>query len=222
MARVDKIDLNIDGKEYSYNINVGKKGVFSVKIDWDVLKKINLSGSDLSDTVLDNLRNRIITAYYNYLDSTKVEEMYIFIKYAASGKFVYNSSGKAMFSSYKNKFSIDTFSKPTSNLVGVSFKVFILEKSSTGNELWYSTRKGDPSSIFPDRKDEIENELYKDSQEFGKPDGIMIPYSEKAVNTLEKAIEGLRSISEILFDFVSKEPEEISNILESGNILKIE
>jgi hypothetical protein len=215
MAKVDTIELSVDGKSFTYNINVGKDGLFKCTIDWDVSKAIGIN-THFECKTLEELKNAILIPYRDYLDSKKTEELFIWIRYKASGAFVYGKDGAPMFDG-RSEFYVGGLS---SNLacVGFEFGVVIRVTASTGVVTWYEAQKGQGSTRFGQQEDSDPDVYYKKSQEHSVK-GKIIPYSDEAIDTLTKAQEGIRKISEILHGVMSQDEKQIEAILFGGRLL---
>lgn len=211
MAKVDEIVLNIDGKEIKYNINVGKKGIFKVHLDSDIAEKLGMKGN-LEYSKLNDLKLYVSNHYTAYLNATKIEEIFIGIRFVASGKY---STGIIKDEKFKKRgWAGDT------DMIGFEFDIYIKETASTGTVVWYDACKGDPNSIISSRKKEDPNKYYKNGQNSREPQGVLIPYSDQALETLEKGREGLKKISAVLYNFISQEPEAIVQQLTKGVLLQ--
>ncbi len=214
MAKVDELVLTIDGREYKYNINVGKTGIFKAVLDWGVAKKLGMEGNSLEYPKLLDLKNYVLKKYNAYIESTKVEDLFIFIRFEACGKYGRHIN--------KSEFRANGFSG-TVDSIGFEFDVYLRETSSTGTEVWYETRKGVPNLQHitkEERMNSSPDQYYKNSQRYGTPKGVMVPFSEQSLQTLEKARTGLIKISEILYGFISQEPTAIVQQLSKGALLQ--
>lgn len=216
MAKIDTIELSINGKDHTYNINVGKTGIFKCSIDWDVAKAIGIDSSFEFKT-LGELKSAILIPYHAYLESKKTEEAMIWIRYKSSGKYSCFENGHMMFNS-NSGYSAGRFSSDV-DCLAFEFGVAIKETSSTGNVIWYETRRGQGSVQFGERDECDENKYYKHRQ-IHKVEGKIIPYSDKAIDTLTKARDGIRKISNILYGVISQDEKEIEAILLGGKLLQ--
>lgn len=217
MAKVDTIKLNIDGTEHEYNVNVGKDGIFKVELHWEVAKKLGLQDSRIQFSKLDELRSFVIQAYKKYLDATNKEELLIWIGYKSNGYFKRNKEGGYLFGINHRDFDSHGFSGDFSR-VEFDFGVIIRQTMSTGVVNYYSTEKGQGCVNYGEGDLKDPNTYYKRSSIYSVK-GKVIPYSEEALQTLEKAREGIRSISEILFNLVSSEEKQIEAVLRGGKLL---
>ena len=217
MARIDTLKFEIDGETFTANVNVGKDGMFKTSIHWQVLKAIGLPSSACEPrSSKDDLVIPIITAYHNYLESKREFSLFIAIEYKASRAFIYRKDGHAMFGHTNRTYYTDGFEKVL-NKLHFGYKAYCKETSSIGSEIWREVEE------IEEGCDNRFNKTVVDGHYLGSVvysvDGKLIPYSVQAMETLEKAKEGIRGISEILFDFVNQEPEKITQQLNTGNLL---
>lgn len=220
MAKVDTIKLHIDGEDYQYNINVGKEGIFRCKLHWNVAEALGLKIKDIESNTLNEVKKTINSAYSDYLDRKTTYETFIAIEYQSTGSFNSDKEGIALHDHTQREFKPFSFSISDADLIAFDFGVFILAKYSTGTEQWYETRKGSGCVNYDEGEKCDPNTYYRYNSKFSKPKGKIIPYSEEALETLTKAREGIRSISEILYNVVSKDEKELESILLGGNLLK--
>lgn len=221
MAKVDTIILNIEGKEYKYNVNVGKAGIFKCQLDWAVAEKLGLEKSTITSERKDDLTMQINKAYSAFIEATKVEEAFISIVYKSCADFSYNSEGIRMFPNSGNSHNLSISFDYGMPALAFKFTVYIRETLSTGQVIWYDTKKGGYPFLFEDDQEPLDpNKYYKNGQR-SSIGGVLIPYSEQAMEKLEKAKEGIRNISEILFNFVSQDTEQIEALLLGGNLLPL-
>lgn len=207
MAKIDQLELNVNGSVHKININVGKSGVFSCQLPWDVAQTLGLQGGKFANYKLDELKRPILEKYHAFLESSKTETLHIFIVYRAAGKYKKKKDGQELFYAYRRDYVIDTWGTDLSQLC-FYFKVYIKEEHSTGAVGWFTAESRDGGATWS-----------KDRSIHKSPEGKGIPYSEEALATLEKASEGIRSISEILFNFIDQEPTAIAETLLGGNLL---
>ena len=176
MAKVDTIELSINGKQYSYNINVGKTGIFKCKLDWNVAEAIGIESSFEFKT-LGELKTAILVPYHAYLEAKKTEELMIWIQYQSSGDYSYFEDGRRMFDS-NHKYNAGRFATDV-DCLAFEFGVVIKQTVSTGNVIWYETMKGQGSVQFGERDECDPNKYYKRHQTY-KVEGKLIPYSDRS------------------------------------------
>lgn len=217
MAKVDTIELSINGKQYSYNINVGKAGIFKCHIDWQVAEVLGIKNTQLQFKTLSELKSAIYVPYRAYQEASKIEETFIWIRYQSSGDYSYFENGDRMFPLSGCEYNASRFSTDLDCLC-FEFGVCIKETNSNGNVIWYEARKGQGSIAFDEREECDPNKYYK-SRQSTLFEGKLIPYSEKAMETLIKARDGIRKISEILFGVISQDEKELEATLLGGKLL---
>jgi hypothetical protein len=232
MAKVSTIEFNIEGKDYKFNINVGKEGIFRVNLDSHVANLLGINSKQESK-VLKDLEKVIYSALRDFREATKKVSLWISVEYKASGHFFRKKNGDRLEGGYRSKFHKDGFSGDGDALV---FDFKILEKTewTTGTVEWKRMRVIDEetyqnylkrpdfygvSDIYTTKADV---RLRNDGAEhfFGNQPESFIPYSDDAFRTLQKAREGIRGVSEILFNLVSNGNEHMMNLLNGGNILQ--
>lgn len=213
MAKIDTLKFEINGVTYESNVNVGKSGIFKTDLHWEVRQAIGYRGS-LEAQSKDGLIGPILKAYHDYLDSKKEFHLYIEIRYAASKSFAKYKNGNVMFPYHGSKFRpSDTWTNASQLHFG--FDVYCKETTSTGLEIWHRTEKATRETS---EKDHV-IDGYLVGSVTHSVNGTLIPYSERSMETLAKAEEGLRSISEILYGLLSQEEDVISNILNDGRLM---
>lgn len=219
MAKVDSIELNIEGEKKSFNINVRKDGIFRCKLDKDTAHYLSLDPFERSANTLQELKDEIDKAYKIYCDNTEIEKIFIAIEFKASEPFNRDPEGNIIFrrgDKFYEELHFDNL--PT---IGFRFRAYILHQRG-GVDTWYTARKGTPSIRFytsEECRDPYPGKWYKYEKKYEKPSGVIIDFSDKSYQALQKAEDGLTSISEILYNFLSQEPEQISSMLETGKYL---
>lgn len=212
MARVDTIEFNIDGDDFRVHVNVGKEGTFRANLPHAVARKIGIKERQ-EDEKLTPLRGRIMKAIRSYKEAKIVEDVFLAIEYKSKGKYHTDKDG-VYFSAPNGGIGRSPFydsggfgNEPPS--VAFGFSLHIRQTLDDAREVWYNAR--------------IENgEIVKRGNvtyNTQKPGRVMIPYSLEAMKTLEKAQEGLRQISEILFKFITQGKDDINAQLNRGNLL---
>lgn len=215
MAKIDTLTFEINGETYTSNVNVGKSGVFTTDLAWQVGKAIGLESGKLHAATKDDLVNPILKAYHNYLESETTYALFIGIVYKSNGWFAYDSKGHSLFGSTDERRAIG-FSLDADRLE-FDYEVYCKESSSTGNEIWHNVTKV---------REDYDNHFNATILEGYRLDGIthsvkgkVIPYSKEAIATLAKAREGIRGISEILCKFLEQDTAQIVAQLNGGNLL---
>ena len=214
MAKIDTLEFHINGKTYTSNVNVGKTGTFKTELNWEVSETIGVKSPIIGKTK-DSVVYPIIKAYHDYLDSEKQYNLYISIIYKSSKDFSKLKNGHRLFE-WRSGFDVDGFTAIESKL-HFGYKVYAKETNSLGHEIWHKTELIQEGTTVGE-KDIVIDEYLVGSTEYSVS-GKLIPFTKEAHNTLKKATEGIRGISEILFTFLNQEPELISSQLNKGNLL---
>lgn len=208
MAKIDTIEMTIENETYKYNINVTKTGWFRCNIDYKVKKTLGIENIAIDSQTLDELKKKVLIPYHNYLDSKKVDEIYIGIIYAASGDFRVSNNSKFIDRGFVGEGARLTF----------DFEVYIKTIHSTGTESWYFARKGQGCVNYNEGDLSDPNKWYKYQATYNVK-GVLIPYSEASYETLLKARRGIKGISSILSDVLSQDTSLIESSLSVGNLL---
>ena len=219
MAKVDTIELNILGKDYTYNVNVGKEGIFRVRLDLLVAQTLGIE-SKVEFKTLDDLTSYIYTPYHEFLEAEKKETAYIWIDFKSSRSMCTDQNGFQLLPLH-SKFAESGFSHIPS--IAFDFGLYIKVSHSTGTATYYRAKLGRELLDWEKKKKENFDELkvYKDSQTYSMPGAKRIPFTIESYNTLIKARQGLRSISEILYNFIKQDEADIVKTLSEGNIMKL-
>lgn len=220
MAKIDELKFEINGKEYKSNVNVRKSGAFVVKLDWTVAETLGLVSEYVGDTK-EEVVDPITIAYHNYLNSKKQYKLFIGIVFKVNGSFMKDSEGFNLFNPIganvndREHYAKDAVWAVASQL-HYGYKIYCKETHDSGNEVWYQVSEYDGRELHSWDK-------VIDGFLLGHPthstEGKLIPYSKQSLETLAKAKEGLRAISEILFNFISQDEENIVKTLAGGNLL---
>ncbi len=194
--KVDTLKFVIDGEEFTSNINVNKSGEFSCELHWKVVNALGLKCNKYYAKKLSEITSEINEKHHAYREAKKVTDLFILIEFKAAGcyhKFMDKSSEYTLQELFGN------------DAIMFTFKVYIRETSSTGVVTWYDTRKTD--------------EGYEKHGTLYSVRGKLIPFTDKALETLKKAQEGIEKISDILYNFINQDEKQIMESLNSGNLL---
>ncbi len=217
MAKVDVIELTVNGETHEYNINVGKAGLFKCHLHAVVAQEIGLEHNLFEASTLSELKKAIMIPYRNYLESKVIEEAVIWIAYESSGRYSDRQDGSAMFDTHSNDYRMRRFSVDPDG-IAFEFGVVIKQTRSTGGISWYNARKGQGSMSYEEGDLCDPDTWYKNGYSQGLK-GKSIPYSDEAYDVLLKAREGIRRVSETLFDFINQDEKMIETSLLQGNLL---
>lgn len=227
MAKIKKLHFTINGEERTADLKCDSKGLFSILLPkevstvFDVKQYIELAKmSDVEKEFYDFL--------HRYKTSRTTTEMLIGIRYGASGSFANGLSGDRMFE-HNSKFKLSV-SFETGSMLLFEYSVFI-KTITDGISTYNIAKKGDPrcdlyipGADYRNREKEDENTWYKGNSFYdgGLKDFVIVPFSETALETLKSTKEALQRISIKLYEFVSKDVNEVIALLETGNINRLE
>lgn len=214
MAKIKTIKLEVKDQQFNINVNCSSAGVFTANIPRTISDTLGIK-SRLELSTLGELEKEIYEAFHRYRDSTTTEELYIFIKYGAKGKFNQKADGYPLFGrDLQDKFAVDGSFVRHDNLLAFDYKV-CMKRTVDGNVSWYETNFGYKGF----QAEEGEQKQYRKSTTMWSVDSyVKIPYSQESIDTLDKIHEAIRVASETLFNFVSLEETDLQAFLETGNI----
>jgi len=217
MAKVKTIKIEVSGVEYSYNINVNKDGIFSLKIDWNVAEVLGIKNS-FSSKELSLVEMPVIEAANAYRNASKTYSLHIEITYVATRSFSFESFAGS------NKFKPNFHSVSDTPVIGLDYRILIREDIGADNStVWYEAKEMDRAGEY--QRDnypgsiKIVDGYYGSKTLYSKPKETTIPFSQAAIETLEKAKNGLRGISEILYNVLNQEPGKIELALISNKLI---
>lgn len=217
MAKVKELKFDIDGIEYSYNINVNKDGLFKINLDWSVAEKLGLKTNLFESKDMSSMQHEIISAVVNYNESVKSYKLFIDVKYVASGYFSCEDWGN-------RKFEPGFFRHGETPVIGLDYNL-IIQESMPGVEKsnYYEAKKVTDWIINKIDKGErvpvVEGYYLGSIQYSFHPKDTTIPYSIEAIETLDRAKSGIKNISEILFNVLSQDSKSIEATLNSSKLL---
>lgn len=216
MAKITDIKFNLNNKDYIIPVNVNSKGEFKTELPREIATALKIQ-SQINSSQL----NDVLTVFYSALDKYKkaqtIQQLFIAISYGSSGQYNRNAGGGALHNSNNSKYQIRQQFGGL-DCIGFEFDVIILE-SVDGIGTYYTTRKGDPTSIFQDRKNEDPERYYKNREAYNMDKYKLIPFNEIHLSTLMNAQENLRKLSEMLFNFIEQDEEQIKLTLQSGRLM---
>jgi hypothetical protein len=216
MAKVSTIKTNIKGIECNININVNSRGIFSCKLPVQVAEDLRIKVEHTS-LILHELEKTIKDLIESYKNSATTYEIFILIAYQARGKYIERKDGSYMFGHNDDKYKIDVSFSEIDNAIGLDFIVAI-EEVIDGKSEWFRAKKDDDGNfVMPDkfthsnRGVHISRNMLKRAKK--------IPYTKEALKTLLDVQEKFCSLSELLFNFIKKDEQEIQAILISNKLL---
>lgn len=218
MAKVTDFKFQINGEDFKVNVNCTSSGEFTANIPEVVASALGIDDRFVKKT-LEELRTEFFQALKKYKEAETKQELFIWIKYASSGNLNRYSDGSPLFGGYQHKYELQMNSWNYIDAVGLSFKVMIKE-TVDAVESWYNTRQGkEYLNCNPEQQSNPEK-YYKENQKTSlDKHWKAIPYSEPALQTLLSAREGLRKISELLFNFIEQDEKMIEQTLLKQKLL---
>lgn len=206
MARVKILEFEIQKVKYKIPVNVKGDGTFNAVLPDEVAKALNILPK-MKNTTLNGLEEVFTQAINRYKTAETKQEIFIFIRYQSCGKFSKKQNGSTLFQNGYNDPYLLQVSWSTAGYSAIAFDYHIVIKETIDNVInWYSTYT-------------IENERRKDSK-FNNPDSWKkIPYSKIAEESLKNAADKLRSLSEMLFNFIEQDEKLIESTLTNKKLL---
>ena len=225
MAKVDEFMLTIDGVTHKYNINVGKEGVFRVKVEISLLEKLGMSRDDCESSDLNTLRSRFVSAQKDYNEACETIELMICINFRTKGSFNRRKDGGVLYGpSDSGRYGFDvSFGRGRRSGVLFDYECYWIEESTNREKpVMYraSYNAGFNTILEGDRERPKGVERYsKEGVMYGAPEGVSIPYTVEAMDNLEKITEGIRGMSEMLFDFITQDKSVVEGMLNGSGLM---
>lgn len=217
MAKVSEIKFNIKGEDFKINVNCNSSGNFNANIPDEVAKALRID-KKLSSTTLSELESIFKAHLLKYKSLETFETLHILISYQAKGRYMERKDGSDMFGNRDEKHNINISFSEIKNAVGFDYWIAIKE-SIDGKDEWYSARLGKDFPHWDKEQNENPNKYFKYSKMHQMKRFKIIPFDDIALETLKNAEEKLRQASEVLFNFISKDEEEILLTLTNNKLL---
>jgi len=216
MAKITTEKFEIAGKEYQVHINCTSTGQFNANIPQFVATALGIDAR-LSSINLSDIVTALRTAIRKYKEAETSQELFILIRYRASGDCNWSSKGTVLFNQQSPYHLSVSFESSSVSCVALDYKLAFKE-TVDGVVKWYEAREG--HKFFNESEDE--NKLYKGSHiwDSSLKNFKAIPYSEIAVASLDNAKEKLRAASELLFNFIEQDEEQILLTLTNQKLLQ--
>lgn len=205
MAKVDELKFSINNENFKIPINIGVSGLFRANLPQEVARKLNLK-SEMSADTLSALRYEFFGVLERYKTAATSQFLYLAIRYGSCGVYNRKENGDALFFHMNSSYKVDNWSDDIDK-IAFEYRVVIME-SVDGVEKWYTTHKS-IEGVF-----EKHNTFYNSGNKWKT-----IPYDETCHQTLIKAEEGLRKISETLFNFMEQDTDKIIASLSNNQLL---
>jgi hypothetical protein len=219
MAAISKLKFNIAGLDYTVNVNCNSSGQFSANLPKEVAEALRINEKLVSDN-LGTLTKTFEDKLKEYKNAETKEELFILVAYHARGEYTYKKDGSILFSHMDEKHNINISFSEISNALGLDFTVAI-KQTIDGKEKWFEAQLGSDFAHF--QKEFNQPDIYHKqatiSQHRFKRYKI-IPFNQIALNTLTGAQEKLRTLSEMLFNFVSQDEVAMLETLTNTKLLQ--
>lgn len=210
MAKISTIKFDLKGVPYIINVNCNKHGQFSANIPKEVVEALRLDDSCIVSKTLSELEEVFQNHLKTYKSIQTKEELFIIVAYQARGAYNRKKDGGSLFFYNDENYRINISFDDISNAIGLDFKVAIKE-TIDGKEKWFETEKCEDNTYKKTR-----NGIYNSLIRRGKT----IPFNQQALDTLEATQEKFRQLSEMLFNFIKKDEEEILLTLVNNKLLQ--
>jgi hypothetical protein len=222
MAKVSTIKFEIRGVKYSLNVNCDSSGTFKVRLPQEVYEPLKLD-KDIQTTTLALLEKEFHAALERYLNAETTQEIFIGIWYGSAGNFNRTKEGGSLF---YDKYGIQiSFSSGDESLLMFDHEI-VMKETIDGVVTYWKTRKGkDFSHISKEYKEPEKWHKYDFTSSSGKlydrdmKHCKLIPYSDAALASLQSAQEKIRSVSEMLFNFIEQDVKQIESTLTKTKFL---
>lgn len=223
MAKVIDFKFEINGEKFTVNVNCNSSGQFTAKLPDTVHTALQLQ-STITDTTLSSLSKRFYESVDRYKSAKTTEELFILIRYAASGRYMHYKDGRMMFGGYNHPLILGGNSTTISNNVrGLGFEFHVCVKETIdGVVTWFDARKGKDFMQNGNDTSMDDETYYKDkhSKFWEDKEYKKIPFSDTALSTLLVAEEKIRSASESLFNFIEQDEQAIELTLTNQKLLQ--
>lgn len=216
MAKVSEIKTDINGIYYKININVNSRGIFSCKIPKQMAEDLRIEMEHTS-YILHELETKIKTFITSYKNKVTTYELFILVAYHAKGKYIEDSKGGHMFYYNDEKYKIDVSFGDIDNAIGLDFVVAVKE-TIDGKDEWFKAQLNEEGEYIVPCKNTFSTKGIRITRNLLKRARI-IPYSKKSFDTLLSVQNKFRSLSQLLFEFINKDENEIISILTNNKLL---
>lgn len=216
---VTKLECVLNGKEYSFNVNVRKNGIFKVVYGWEFAQKVGLEHDEYSATELKKIEDPFYEAVRKYQNANKKYFAKIGIDFTVSPEWLDKNLVDAPGNGHK---LIDrTFGSisRTPN-IGFDYHIYLVEEVG-GAVSWYAARPYEKSIDL----DNFENKEYYPGFTKGQAHwncatrhAIMYDYTPELHENLKNAKQMFTDLATKLFLFFGQEPEKLEQVLNKSKI----
>lgn len=217
MAKITDFKIEIKGEKFVVPVSCSSAGQFKARIPEKVASALNLNGN-IGATSLPELSNKFYEAINRYKNAETTEELFIVITYGACGEYVWRTDKKSVLFGNNTEYKLDVrHNHNFTSAIAFDFAVFIKE-TIDGSVTWHETRQGKETAHWDEKQNEPEK-YFKTTHIYGNPHGKIIPFSETSIATLTMARNKLLGISNMLFEFIDRDPIAIADTLTKTKLL---
>jgi len=212
MARVGKIKYEFQNEHLQSPISCNSSGEFSCRLPIGISTALMLP-YELKGKTMEDVTNAFFDALNRYKNAKTKQEILIHIQYQASGNYNWSlAKNSVLFDGNSDYHMRMAFSE----MDALAFKFNVVIKETVdGTETLYRAVKG-KNMAHGEHMDEPEKYFKYGNYYPGNENGKYIPYSDKALDSLELVQERIRSASEVLFNFIEQPAQAITEQLNSG------
>ncbi len=218
MAKITDFKFDIQGEQFKVNVNCTSGGNFTARLPEKVAEALSIN-KDLSFSTLSELEKHFNRAIDRYKKAQTSQELFIFIRYKACGRFDEKNDRKGVLFGNGSPYHLSiTFGGVSA--IAFDYKVMIMETvDNTKN--WYDAKLGSDFPHWDKEESENPDKYYKQQKcnDYGVSEWKKIPFSKEALKTLQDGSESLRKMSEMLFNFVEQDEKVIEQKLTNHKLL---
>ncbi len=217
MAKVSVLKFDLKGKDYQVNVNCNSDGMFSANLPEEVYKSLHLR-EKISHPTLTALETEFKAAIDRYKTAETSQELFIGIRYKSCGKYQQRKDGSYMFGGHGSKYRLDVSFGGDCSALGFDFKVLIKETIDQV-DTWYKAMLGKDHPHWDKEQNENPDKYYKREEFHDRGEYKMIPFSPAALESLQNASEKIRAASEMLFNFIEQDEQQLELTLTKQKLL---
>lgn len=220
MAKVGTIEYTFEQQEFKTPVYVNSKGIFKVMLPPAVASALQIDKEQNASTLSD-LHHVFFEALINYQNRVTTEDLLIAIQYAAHGEYTYKKNKESVLFGNNTSYELRFNSWNSISCLGFDFHV-VIKETIDGKVKYYEAKKGKELRL----KDKYTIQYESHPEKFFKyclfqerENHQFIPYSEMSHQVLLQAREQIRTLSELLFNFITQEPAQIESTLLNQKLL---
>jgi len=218
MAKVSEIKFDLKGQSLKINVNCTSGGQFNAKIPKDIAEALRIDERITANTLLE-LTDNFNEKLKKYKNIQTTEELFILVAYQARGRYTYRKDGSALFGWNNSIYKIDISFSEIDNALGLDFFVAI-KQTIDGKDKWFKAKLGSEfSHICKEYNYPTAYHKHMPITSYRLERFKIIPFNQKALDTLNSAQERFRELSEMLFNFISQDEEKILLTLTTQKLL---